>query len=471
MNNFARQIAVPILFVVGTCLGSSVAAKAELPDCATILDPDIGMLSWPYPTISPDGKWIAYVSHGFVCLLHVESKAIQRVLEVPRSWTWPHFTVPSEPTPKSGSFGELMRGLSRDDYNKLLTQVTNRIYGIVWAHDSTAISFGVHSYDPQAKSFSSIAYLATVHGEVVELAHHDSKSKTRGVIAGLVTHDRRFLVSTDHEGLLIWDIEGHKPRATCFTQLMPSAASHRWLGIERNSRQLVMVDNEFQVIQRYDKWLPEDPNGYRLAWSPDERFIFWKEKMKSDASSNWDWEGVRMELETGKKCKIARQFIDGELTFTGRGGELTCCGSTGTKTIGYDQIVGEHLVLVPEGNSKSVDLWRVEHDADPPRRQRRLGFRPGQPTVLINAEATLFVLALLDPTTEVVSYAWHFFDRAGQEWSLPLDFSGQDYMQYIVVGFAQNDELVVVYDKSRLFSIPVEALVNENNTKESAARD
>ena len=33
---------------------------------ATVLDGDIYFYSWPYPTVSPDGQWVAYISQGYV---------------------------------------------------------------------------------------------------------------------------------------------------------------------------------------------------------------------------------------------------------------------------------------------------------------------------------------------------------------------------------------------------------------------
>ena len=46
----------------------ATAVEQELPPAAKILDPDIIFYDRPQPTISTDGKWVAYISKGYVCI-------------------------------------------------------------------------------------------------------------------------------------------------------------------------------------------------------------------------------------------------------------------------------------------------------------------------------------------------------------------------------------------------------------------
>jgi hypothetical protein len=78
------------LIVVALLFDNTHAASAavpELPAAATILDPDIYLYGLPYPSISPDGNWVAYVSKGFVCVCNVKKPAPRQIREVPNSYT------------------------------------------------------------------------------------------------------------------------------------------------------------------------------------------------------------------------------------------------------------------------------------------------------------------------------------------------------------------------------------------------
>ena len=70
---------------------------------------------------------------------------------------------------------------------------------------------------------------------------------------------------------MIWDVVANKPRATCFDYLLPSPTSDRYLGIEIDTRQLVVVDENFKIIKRIDVTFDAD-RQCDLIWSPDERF-------------------------------------------------------------------------------------------------------------------------------------------------------------------------------------------------------
>jgi hypothetical protein len=70
---------------------SAVAAETRLnadeshplSPAAQVLDPDIIFYSWPYPVVSPDGKQVAYVSRGFICVADVAKGETRRIAEVP----------------------------------------------------------------------------------------------------------------------------------------------------------------------------------------------------------------------------------------------------------------------------------------------------------------------------------------------------------------------------------------------------
>ena len=113
---------------------ATTKAAENLPTAAKVLDPDIIFYSWPYPTISPDGQWVAYVSRGFVCVCNVEKPEPRRLLEVPDSWT--HFLAGPEYASADGDMGRIFRPLSPAERQKLQAQITSTLFALQWTHDS-----------------------------------------------------------------------------------------------------------------------------------------------------------------------------------------------------------------------------------------------------------------------------------------------------------------------------------------------
>jgi hypothetical protein len=446
---------------------AAIAMSGELPKDALVLDPQCIYYSWPYPTISPDGKWVAYVSRGHICVCSTTEPGPHKIMEVAHSWTWPHLVAKKGDSQQTGSFGEF-RGLGRDEYRELHKQVTNTIYGLSWAYDSSGFVFSVQAYDAANKKTSSDVYFASVVGKLTKLVHCDSDALTRTIVIGSLTRDRQFLVGQSYQMVhpeyrpLIWDVKNEKPRATCFLYLTPSKTSDQWIGIEKDTRQLVIADAQFQVIKRFNEYVPDKTYGFQLDWSPDERFILWRNQIGFDHYNNW--EGFHMDLDTGSKRLLEGQFMDELFQFTGRGGEFIRTGQDGvpSKMITGNTVTGAHLTIVPEGNGRPQDLWRITVG---PKGSRpgMLTNRPGNPPVHMSQDSELFAIGLPRPAGERSGCFWHLMNRQGKAWRLP----GKDNQEYVspyeLAGFADNDRLIVAYDTSRLFTIPVSNVLEGAN--------
>ena len=85
INRLHFIVAAAIAAVGAFSVRSAVGEEAALPASATILDPDISLRESPYPTISPDGLWIAYISKGEICVCKVNEPAPRRLLEMPQA--------------------------------------------------------------------------------------------------------------------------------------------------------------------------------------------------------------------------------------------------------------------------------------------------------------------------------------------------------------------------------------------------
>jgi hypothetical protein len=455
------------LIAVHAC--AALAAEPELPTTVTILDPDIYLYGLPYPSISPDGNWIAYVSKGFVCVCNVGSPPRRRIHEVPNSYTWTHLSVRDGDTTKTGTFESLSRGLNREQRDELHEQISRYTAGFNWMQNSSGFIFGIQAHNAAKKQATFDTYFASVAGEVINLAHISPDTYIRAIYSGILTPDRKFLVSpveaasSDRYRPLIWNVKKNKPRATPFLYLTPSKTSGRWLGIEKDTKQLVITDENFEIIKRFAETIPEPSYGVRIDWSPDERFIIWRNAIGFDHFSNW--EGFRLNLESGEKRKIEGRFMDEQFGFTGRSGEFFRCGQTGMETRGYDAVVGAHLTLIPDGNGPESHLWRISVDPNGPR-PGMLTNRPGNPPVRMRPDANLFAIAIPRPAGQTSGAIWHLINREGKKWRFPGRDNGHYISPYEVAGFADNGKKIVAYDSTRLFTLPVATImVAENQAK------
>jgi hypothetical protein len=459
-----------IAIVVLLLLAAGGFAAESLPPGAVLLDNDLGMSSWPYPRISPDGQWVAYVSNGFVSVANILNPEPKRVMEVPNSRTWPHFNVSGNHEPSTGRFDQVIRGLERDEYNSVLAQMTHTIYGLNWTYDSAGFVFGVRSHSKPGKTriseiISNDTYLADTDGNFEKVAYDVSALSVRSPLAGILSRDRQYLVSHgfelayDTHRPLTWNTKTNKPKATPFIYLIPSSTSDRWLGIEKDTRQLVVVDIEFEVIQRFEEFLPDKTHGFAMKWSPDERFVIWRNQIGFDHFSNW--EGFRLDLQTGEKRLMDGRIMNEKFGFTGHSGEFYRCGNHAENNRGYDKMVGSHLILVPDGVGDAVELWKMEGDNEPA--MGSLVTWGGITPIQMSSDGELFILSLRKWINQKDYSYFELIDRMGNRWH-PRDENGDQLLaQYLIVGFADENRLLVAYNDQRMFTFPVAVVKTTNN--------
>ena len=109
-----------------------------------------------------------------------------------------------------------------------------------------------------------------------------------------------------------------KPQATCFDYLHPSATSGRFLGVEIDTRELVLVDHTFHVAKRFDVTFRQR-RRCELFWSPDEKTAVGRLFLEHPSD---EWEGFRIDLETGEIQKLDVGFQTDRFVFPNEGNEL-----------------------------------------------------------------------------------------------------------------------------------------------------
>jgi hypothetical protein len=446
-------IAVLAFFVVAPGLARSQGAD-ELPAECKILDNDLIMYSWPYPTISPDGRRVAYISRGYACIVDVAGGDPRRLFELPDTWT----DVLARPkfAHAQGNFGELVRGKSREEYRALLALVKSTAYGLRWTHDSSGVIVGVQSYDKEKQHALSDVWLLPIDDGAEKLAHVEQHFRDFRDGSDIhLTRDPQFLVWAGKGKPLIWNIAKHRPRATCFLSMTPSTTSGRWIAIEKDTRQLVATDDDFEITERYEEFLPTHSQAAELIWSPDERYVIVRNQVGFDHYSNW--EGYRLDLKTKQRRILTGSYWDETIEFTGRGGEFIREASEGVHgmTSGLIQ-TSSYLQIVPDGDGYPRQLWGVRSlpGATPGKEVRLRSYH--HDVVRWSPDFKLFIIGVprqIGPCGIVA----HLVDRDRNTWRLPGNDTGSFNSPYSIVGFAADGEAIVGYDEKRLFSLPTSA--------------
>ncbi len=453
-NSRAGRTVAAIVSLISLLLCGVVTAAEALPGGATVLDDATVMYSRPDAVISPNGQLIAYVSRGWVCVADIKEGTTRRLMEVPDTWT--HVFARFPEARHGGDVNSLSRLVPGKE---LAAQVKAEIVGLQWAADSNAVVFSVHSYDAANKNIRARIWRAPLADSPTMIASNERSISTRRGPGGTITRDGRFLVGNfGRDRALIWDLATNKPRATPFLHLTPSPTSGRWLGVEKDTRQLVLLNEDFTVVHRYEEILPECRFGFDLAWSSDERFAFWRQQIGFDHYSNWV--GCRYDLETGGRQIFTGDYMSERIAFTGRRGEFLRVGAAGIQPPYSGLTLNEqYIAIVPDGENYAQHVWHQHADWSKAEEGRKFG---RMSCVTWSPKFDLFTIGL--PRQEgPYGDIMHLVDRERHLWRMPGVDSGGYLAPYHVVGFAQGGDTIVAYDETRLLAIPVSAVQTPAN--------
>ncbi|QDT71762.1 hypothetical protein I41_09220 [Lacipirellula limnantheis] len=456
-NSMGRRV-VTFLLLLASLRAIACARPAELPAESQVLDDKLIMDARPEPLVSPDGRQVAYFSRGYACVADIAAGKSRQLIEVPG--TWSHVYAKSV---DPGDLDSLDHPVTAKKYKDLYRDVSQRIADFQWTADSAAIVYSLSHEIPRKELDSHVTQVHVwrmpLTGEPKEIASGDLSYSGRRGPGGVITRDGRFLVNNSgRDRALIWDLATNKPRATPFLNLTPSPTSGRWLCVEKDTRQLVVVDEGFQVIARHDEIVPKSDYGFNMIWSPDERFVFWRQQIGVDYYSNWD--GCRYDLVTRDRQIFTGSYMNEAIIFTGHRGEFLRVGASGIQGPGQGLTVREQYVgLVPDGRVHMQRFWHHTH----PTGQDSMVSRPGGGSqVLWSPDLQLFTIGLARPQGPHGA-VMHLADRHRHLWRLPGEET-EDYVSpYQVAGFALDGESIISYDKSRLFSLPVSAIKAAEN--------
>lgn len=434
----------------------TAGATAAEPAAEALLDPDV-VADFGEPdslVVSPDGQWIAYISKGAVWRSSVGGGPPTRLAELPDTIT-ARLDTPEYRNAR-GDFDKLGSRVSFATFSDPRRQRgLARAFSLKWTLSQDGVCYTLAEYlgvRPWTATYRVLH--ASTQGEVTLLTTvtRNAYEKPHILTSFDVTADRSLVVTATEYGTpLLWDAKSDRPRATCFDYLVPSSTSGRFLGIEIDTRQLVITDPHLKVVKRLDAAFPER-RRCDIVWSPDERFAICCCQSPHPAQ---DWEGFRIDLETGHRRPLAGLYWSDRFEFTGRGGEAVTTGNTivmrGDMADGSS---GTYLTLVPDGDAPARDLCRFPR---PPRRTGDWRARKRYPPVRISRDGALFAMAL--PRADGrAGFRYWLVDRDGNYWPFGPDDPTLFASPYHVVSFADHGRRVIACDDVRLFSVSVAAI-------------
>ena len=429
---------------------------AALPEGATILDPN---LLWdlepdwngatdiqdPVFAISPDDKRIAYISRGAIWSCNVTAGPPTKLVDLPNTKT----ALLASPD-YEGFWQSVLAARNSRAYTKYEGRIPNAVgvHSLAWTHNQDGLLYTLSK--PSADRPWTVVY-QTMHvlneRSVQPLCkfERDAYDKPHRLYSFATTRDLQHVVASDGYSPLIITAATGKPRATCFDCLVPSSTSNRFLGIEIDTRQLVVADAAFNVIKRFDV-ICNPQRHFELFWSPDERYALCREHLEHPSS---DWIGIRIDLASGEKRGLESAHKIEQCLFTGRGAELIRIGALPTA------FGATYIAVVPDGADPQYDIvrWPNVQRLDSTQQNGRY------PAVRMSRDGQLFAMAF-PREGRSPGYRYFLVDRNGTKWSCGPDDQSRRVSPYHVVAITNASKTVIACDDTRLFSIPVEVVKN-----------
>ncbi len=392
---------------------------------------------------------MAYVSKGSLWWCDVTQGPPKKLAELPNTAT--AFLAMPEYRFARSNIESIREQLGYEEYKRKIATAEVQILGLAWTREQDGIVYGLRQrYQNSRETAVHRVMLASTSGEVSKLTTIERQPWSRPhTFSGFhLTPDRKYVIAYTGTHPMIWNLSTGRPRVTPFDYLLPSGNSNRYLGIEIDSRQLVIVDEDFDVVERFEVTAPEG-RECRLLWSHDEKFALCRFKHEY-ASTKWD--GWRVNLTTGTKHSLEGNYFADTFWFTGRGGELAQSGIVGIRYEAVDQMAGGGLAIIPDGEERRQTLARFSFDPDGPRLPR-MPNRPEYPLPVADSRFERFAMAL--PANLRPGFMYHWVDRKGQTQVFPGGNSDAYIAPFHVLGFVDGDRRILGRTESQLFSVPI----------------
>jgi hypothetical protein len=431
------------------------AEASELPPGATVLDPDIVWdVANPHSfVISPDGKQIAYISKGALWACDVDAGPPTKLAELPNTTT----AILADPANQERRDKSAASPHDTGFYPFYGPKYSDRdhVFSVAWSADQSGVVYTVRK---RIRDHSAVAAYHVMHaslnGTVDEIAIVEGEfgAQQEDQTMFHLTPDRTFVVVSSYTPL-IWDVRTSRPRVTPYDLLQPSATSGRYLGIEIDTRELVLVDEQFRIAKRFGITFP-DQRRVDLTWSKEERFAVCRTR---NIQPSFTATAFRVDLETGQQtppmdCHTRDQFVfaDGEsellhlrthtLLFPGR-----VSGDPATRV----------ALLDKDGVKQDVFSSRGSRHAQ--SGQQGVQFAP----MVATPDGSYVAIAVPRPPDQLPGAHYHLLDREGRAKPFIPQTDAHYITPYYPITFAEGGRRLISRSGSTLFSLPVSAVAQD----------
>lgn len=445
-----HQLHLSTLLLVLTHAGSALAAG--LPGGSNVLDFD---LVWDFRSpasfvLSPEETRVAYVSKGALWVATLTEGPAVKLADLPNTTT--AYMATADYREARALFNRVGETDNASRFKDRPADNLTEVFGLQWTPGGLYYALADRERERPWTATYRVVHV-TDGGDVEELATvvRNGYDEVNRFTSFDVTEDRDLVVLSDGYRPLICETKTGKPRVTPFDTLVASHGSGRFIGVEIDTRELVVVGPDLAVVERTGVTLPGGKHC-ELIWSRDEKFVICKVHQQHGLSTNTCY-AFRLNLETLDRRELVGDCLREQLAFTGSGGEFLRIGVNevvvGRHVDGRD---GTHVLLVPDGSGPVEKVFSFSHQF---KRADRVGLEKPYPPVVFNRDGSLFAMAL-PRSGGTPSFRYYLINREGRKWPFVPDDPALYNAPYHVLAFA--GDFVVACDEARLFAFPVSSI-------------
>lgn len=475
MASVMRLVACGALNVLAFTLlaWTPTAWGTPLPDGAVLIDGNVvgDLHGHSMLAVSPDSQHVAYISRGTLWVARADRGPAIKLAELPNTLT--ETLVSSGYAAARAGFTRVGNAAGPDDFDPRGPSrgSLTKVGGLQWSVDGLNVllmTIDVTRQDPHTRVHTIWEVSMTGErrslGEIVREVYDEPDHFWDFA----VTHDGRRAVlfagvypHSVYPCPLFWDLKDGRPIATAYERLFAAPSRRRFLAVEIDTRQWVVLDQELNVARRLDATLAPECFPQAGFWSPDEEHAVVVAELPLPARR--EAEALRVDLATGGTPLLCKCDETDRFHFTGRGDEVLHIGMYGIRVGGKSD------------GGDGAFVSRVVGDAG--REEKVVGFvqRPPwmnwsgkhkpYPMPCVSPDGRRMAIALPRPDG-ALGYRYWLVDQKGSKTPLAEDDPALYYSPYRVLAFVDNGKRLLAFDYERLFTVPIDKALGIESPEE-----
>ncbi|QDT69531.1 hypothetical protein MalM25_24700 [Planctomycetes bacterium MalM25] len=440
-----------------------------MPAGAVLIDDNLvgDLEAWGMLALNPARDQIAYQSRGALWASDLSGAPPERVVDLPD--TQSAYLLGTDYASSRSRFNKIgVTDLPKDHYPRGEERPTIRINDLQWSASQGGwcyleiSSTGERSYDAKlSHKIRSVANNNTVETLTTACRERFDQPQRFWSFALPDNHNLIILYAGSYAHVtsrlpLFWNRVTQRPLVTSYDRIFPSPSCRRFLGVEIDTHQLVLLNADLRIERRYDVFLGKEHHLTSCAWSPNERHLLYKLKPAYPPRTAVPY---RIDLETGEGLRLSESHEGDRFVLTGDRDEALRIGKFpirhGGKSDGGD---GSYVSLVEAGGRHETFLANFNRRTV---RGRRSGEDKPYPMPVVSASTRQAVIALpRGPGT--VGYRYWLVDAQGERRPLGMDNRDCYYSPWRVLAFVDGGNRLLANDYTRLFTVPIESISKDD---------